>query len=875
MNTPVRHILRSNATSLALSVLIGISAADVVARASTPQSRQEALDRRLERASTDRPIVFYTAHNRGNIQLAIANNGTFGTYGQDIADPFTGERIPSCVYPKNSDLVYLWVGAFWIGAVVGRDTLVSVGTEDFYVTQEFWPDPPPFGNFEYRSIDVNSQFYSPDAYSEEDIICRYTDTVTDPSVVAADPLTSIPHRPLGIAVTQRSMAWSYEYADDFILFDYQIRNIGQKRLSKVYMGIWVDGDVWHVTRNGPEGWNDDIVGFLRDHPAPEGCGFRDTVNVAYTADNDGDPDGSSWDYRSPRGVVGARVVRTPSDSLEYSYNWWIINYSDPTRDFGPRMLGRPDDPFFDFGTGRLGTPEGDVNKYYVLSHREFDYDLITTAVNHESEGYRPPPPNAEDYARGYDTRYLLSFGPFTIEPGQTLPISFAWVAGENLHRQPNNFEQLFDPSQPQIFYNSLDFSSLALNSRWASWVYDNPGRDTDGDGYFGKFRVCVFDSIIDRIDTTGSGSGMVIDTIYRYTQADTSYYEGDGVPDFEGAGPPPAPRMRVIPENGKLTVRWNGYRSETTEDVFLGMIDFEGYRVYVGLDDRRSSFTLLQSYDREDYNRFRFGALPDGRPGWVLEDVPFTIDSLRALYQDPQFDPLFYTQVRPFEWGGEYFYFTRQDYNQSDLTRPDGIRKVFPDALPPNPDSSSWSDDEVVLDYGVPLPKYYEYEYVLDNLLPTIPYYVAVTAFDFGSPASGLPALETNPTNNMIREYPQTPADTVEKYELNAYVYPNPYIGDGGYAQVGFENRDRSRPPERARLVHFANLPRVCTIKIFSLDGDLIREIRHDYPNGGPESQHATWDLISRNTQSIVSGIYYWVVESKGRSQMGKLVVIK
>lgn len=863
------------ASFLALSVLLCGLPLDVLARSNTPLSREEAVSRHLEHAATARPVVLYTAHNRGNIQLAIANNGTFGTYGQDIPDPFTGQRIPSCVFPKNSDHVYLWVGAFWIGAVVGRDTLVSVGTEDFYVTQEFWPDPPPFGEFDYKSIDVNSQFYDPNAYSEEDILCRYTDTVTDPSLVSADPLTNIAHRPLGIEVTQRSMAWSYEYADDFILFDYQIRNIGQQRLNRVYMGIWIDGDVWHVSRNGPEGWNDDIVGFLRDHPAPEGCGFLDSVNVAYTADNDGDPDGASWDYRSPRGVVGARVVRTPSDSLDYSYNWWIINYSDPSRDFGPRMLSAPGDPYFDFGTSRLGTPEGDVNKYYVLSHREFDYDLITTATNHEGEGYRPPPPEAEDYARGYDTRYLLSFGPFTIDPGQTLPISLAWVAGENLHRQPKDFERLFDPNFPQFFYEALDFSSLALNSRWASWVYDNPGRDTDGDGYAGKFRVCAFDSLIDHIDTTFVGGNPVVDTIYRYTRADTSYYEGDGVPEFEGAGPPPAPRLRVVPESGKLTIRWNGYRSETTKDVFLGEIDFEGYRVYVGLDDRLTSFTLLQSYDREDYNRYRYGELPDGRPGWVLEEVPFTIDSLRLMFDDPSFDPLVYTQARPFAWDGEYYYFTRQDYNQSDLTRPDGIRKVYPDAPPPGTDSSSWADDDVTLDYGGPLPKYYEYEYVIENLLPTIPYHVAVTAFDYGSPASGLPALETNPTNNMVREYPQTPADTVERYGLDVYVYPNPYVGDGEYSRLGFENRDRSRAPERARLIHFANLPRVCTISIFSLDGDLVREIEHNYPGGGPESMHATWDLITRNTQAVVSGIYYWVVESADRTQMGKLVIVK
>ncbi|MDH4157892.1 MAG: T9SS type A sorting domain-containing protein, partial [candidate division Zixibacteria bacterium] len=152
---------------------------------------------------------------------------------------------------------------------------------------------------------------------------------------------------------------------------------------------------------------------------------------------------------------------------------------------------------------------------------------------------------------------------------------------------------------------------------------------------------------------------------------------------------------------------------------------------------------------------------------------------------------------------------------------------------------------------------------------------VAVTCFDFGSPLSGLAALETNPVNNLITEYPQLPADTVEKYRMEAYVYPNPYIISDDYADRGFENRDRTLAEERARRLHFANLPNVCTITIFSLDGDLVRQLDHNYPEGGPTAMHETWDMITRNTQAVVSGVYYYVIESEERTQIGKLVIIK
>jgi len=853
-------------TALIMLALLGNGRA----RTLHPISKPEALQAQRQRlAATQRPDILYTAHNRGNIQLAVANNGTFGTFGEPIVDPFTNELIASCTYPRNSFMTYLWVAAFWIGAVVGRDTLVSVGSEDFYETSEFWPEAGALGRFMYNSIDVNSKFYDPGspltAYSEQDVYCEYYDTLTAPGLTGRDPFDNRSHMPLGIKVSQRSMAWSYQYADDFILFDYQIENIGTERLEQVYMGIWVDGDAFHVERRGAIGWNDDIVGFLRSYPAPEGCGFIDTINIAYHADNDGDPVAGAWDYRSPRAAIGARVVRTPSDSLKYSYNWWATDYEDPSLDFGPRRRSQPGDPFRSFGS-RLGTPEGDCNKYYVLHHEEFDYDQYYTALDHSSDGWLQPPAQAPDIANGYDCRYLLSFGPFDVAPGQVLPLSFAWVGGENLHVNPTAFEDLFNPLRPEAYYQRLDFSNLALNARWASWVYDNPGVDTDGDGYAGKFRLCGQDSTggppPDSIDTTGL-------RVY--------WYEGDGVPDFRGAGPPPAPKLHVIPCVGRFIIRWNGYYSETTPDVFLQKPDFEGYRVYAGLDDRDASFTLLASYDREDYNRYIWEDSPDALPQWVLKEEPFTLDSLRVMFGDPDFEPLFYPRLNPFRFDGEIYYFEKQDFNVSDLESMSGIHKVWREiTTPPPSDSTLWSEDEITHDYGKPLPKYYEYEYILDNVLPTIPYYIAVTAFDFGSPIAELPSLESTPINNHIAEYAQTPVDTVERLQLEAYVYPNPYRLDARYRTSGYEGRqNRDRPDDRVRRIHFANLPKACKISIYSLDGDCIREWKHDHPEGGPQSMHDSWDLITRNTQLVVSGIYFWVVESENRTQIGKLVIIE
>jgi len=852
---------------LACCVLFGLIAT-VTAREAQTSYKEEVGLRFQERLATAVPQVIRTAHSRGNIRLAVGNNGTFGTFGQIIMDPFSGEPLPSCEYPRGSDIVFLYIAAMWIGAIVNGDTLVSCGSEDFYQTDELWPDLPELGGqFKYGSIDVNSKYYSDDveAYSEEDILAEYYDTETSASLVGRDPTDSRGHIPLGLKIKQRSMAWSYEYADDFILFDYEISNIGTDRLRNVFVGIWIDGDTWHSSRNTPEGWDDDISGFYRTHPAPEGCGFIDTVNIAWHADNDGDgmprENPNHWDYRSATGIVGTRVVRTPADSLEYSFNWWIINYSDPTLDFGPRMRSTDTRPFRSFGT-RLGTPEGDRNKYYVMSQPEFDYDLMWVAKDQTGDGWLPPPAEASIYATGYDCRYLLSFGPFDIEPGQALPVTFAWVGGEDFHQRPNDMWDYFDPYNPEVYYDRLNFDNLAANARWASWVYDNPGVDTDGDGYKGKARICM----------EGGGSDS--------TEVDSLWYEGDGVPDFRGAGPPPAPKIRIIPSLGKLTVRFNGYYSETTKDVFTNRADFEGYRVYAALDNRPSSFSLIRSFDLLNYSRFVWTE-GDVRQGWVRDERPYTLEQLRCLHADSCGDttwlPLDYPSYSPLVVSSdEIYYFERQDYNQSDLSAVDGIRRVFPNAIDPGTDSSTWLPEDLVYDYGEPLPKYYEYEYALDSLLPTIPYFLAVTAFDHGSPNSGLKSLENKPENNFVQAYPQYSSEYATENNLDVYVVPNPYRLDGGYQDRGFENRSRRiADADRARRIQFFNLPAVCNISIYSLDGDLIREWRHDSPQGDPTSTHDSWDLITRNSQTVVSGLYYWVVKSEDRTQIGKVVIIK
>ncbi len=717
-----------------------------------------------------------------------------------------------------------------VGAVSGQDTIATW----------FWSAriPDLASLWHVKSSDPTSSYYSTEARSSLDLETEFTDT-SQINIRWANWKIQNPV-PLEIIGTQKSMAWSGSTIDDFVLFDYEITNVGIKALKDVWIGMECYS-YWQPVEVGP---SDDLTGFLRDIVSQDNCAFHNPINVAYCMDNDGDPLSGRYMSQSRNGAVGIMLLGASSDSIQIGYSW-LVQDAPGAQDWGPRRQSTPDEPFRSFNP-YFAWPGSYENLYYILSHPQIAYDQMSAAVDHF--GWMPPWSFAPDIAKGWPFRMYYYFGPFQIGVREKVRFTMAVVGGDNVHTNPN---AVFYPDNPQAYYDQLDFSELATNAQWAKWVYDNPGVDTDSDGYFGEYRVC---------------------------EGETTWYKGDGVPDFRGNTPPPIPFTRYETEAGKIIVRWNGYLSETTKDIFSNLIDFEGYRVYCGLDNRKNSLALLTSYDKQDWLRWKYNELGSGESRWFNDDPPFSLDSLRNLHNNPDLNPDDYPRQRPLFEGDSVFYFSAVDENVYDLATPNGIHKAYPDAINPGTDSTVWTDEDVTTEHdGRRLPKYYEYEYIIDNLLPTVPYFVAVTVFDFGYAGGrgNMPPDETNPLNNVTECYAQTSSEIVEEENLDAYVYPNPYRVDAKYEDGGYENRKGNIIPDRARLIHFGNLPRVCKIKVYSLDGDHIGTIDHNFPEGGPESMHDWWNLVSRSGLAVESGLYYWVVESATRTQIGKLVILK
>lgn len=183
----------------------------------------------------------------------------------------------------------------------------------------------------------------------------------------------------------------------------------------------------------------------------------------------------------------------------------------------------------------------------------------------------------------------------------------------------------------------------------------------------------------------------------------------------------------------------------------------------------------------------------------------------------------------------------------------------------------------------------YGYKYVIRNLRDGFKYFSALTAFDRGAVEIG--PLESGISQTRTLSIPGTQAvmDFRDDSPNKVRVFPNPYRGDAVWDQ----------PLIRDRYLWFTNLPARCTIRIYTLGGDLVdtidfdgaeydaRDVRGIYDPTDPNNPDldlpllpggmAAWDLITRKDQAIATGLYLFSVEDEdtGQRQVGQFLVIK
>jgi hypothetical protein len=97
------------------------------------------------------------------------------------------------------------------------------------------------------------------------------------------------------------------------------------------------------------------------------------------------------------------------------------------------------------------------------------------------------------------------------------------------------------------------------------------------------------------------------------------------------------------------------------------------------------------------------------------------------------------------------------------------------------------------------------------------------------------------------------------------WVAPNPVILSTGYGGT-------TRQGDINDKILFFNLSKRASIKVFSYSGQLIGTVDHVSETAGTNE----WFQISRSSQRIASGVYFYIVEDldTGTRATGKFVVI-
>ncbi len=145
------------------------------AHSATPADHSKTIPRSQSLQSLESPMA--RDHTSSKVVFTISNFGMFGEIQYPLV-PNPGEYHPGCEYPKNSGIQHCYQGALWIGAVVGNDTLVSVGLDGWQNVREMFPDAGP-GEITRLSNRQGDADFDATAIADEEFIAVFYDTLVE------------------------------------------------------------------------------------------------------------------------------------------------------------------------------------------------------------------------------------------------------------------------------------------------------------------------------------------------------------------------------------------------------------------------------------------------------------------------------------------------------------------------------------------------------------------------------------------------------------------------------------------------------------------------------------------------------------------------
>jgi len=264
--------------------------------------------------------------------------------------------------------------------------------------------------------------------------------------------------------------------------------------------------------------------------------------------------------------------------------------------------------------------------------------------------------------------------------------------------------------------------------------------------------------------------------------------------------------------------------------------DFGGYRVYraIGTPDTAGMMLLRRySLNTGDWPLWHFSRVNPATLEFECDGLP-AYDSV-ATFVDPDSSGSFEKVCREVDEFGRC------------LTPRDSVWALVP---PPGP------HDGFRIWYSVT----YEARNLVDNNYAEM--FVPDTSDDYAHCGTvGDPATCPNLNNRLanVTAEPVEPTGGPTQNLLTVSVVPNP-----------FRESERWDLPDGDE-VHFVNLPSQAKIRIYTVSGDLVRELIHN----DAVRDFERWDLKNANGQDVSSGIYMYRVEAGTLAVQNRFIVIR
>ncbi len=845
--------------------------------------------------------------NVGELQVNITNWGLIGSRYSDLT---TYADAPSGQWPAGSGIEYLYAAGLWIGAKVNESPRVSTGQPEaelrpladiestIYEARDGRVVRPP-GNPGVHGLRppssgadddhdgrrdeeiLNGRDDDGDGLIDEDfaqvgdqmMVCTMYDNTRLAGEIYPD------HQPLGVRVVQKSYAWESPDYDDFVVLDYTITNVSPVQLEDIYIGYYVDCDIG--PRSDTAGGANDLAGFWEGR-ARGARNYFAPVSVAYMYDGAGENHvpgylgvlylgNRSAAFGSVRGYhrfTGLQPYEQGGEPLEDADRYELMGKRSRDPDTEPDEEG---DHRFLITAGPMGgLPPGVSFSFSVALVMGGNLDeLLENCANAE---------------RCWFGEYFdLDGDPYTGVRGRETYTCMEWWPINPMTRK----NALFSHSAAY-----MDSTCVPRNMPYDQIVEDDLFEDAVG-------NHCIWvnmdncDECERQMGRTCTRTNRLMElwncSRYWYPAGERSHCTGilgreSQVNWFVARNAPPSPSIRVVPDDQAVHVFWDD-ESEYAPDLALEVVDFESYIVWRADDWDRPRGTSIENGPPSDswqnlaefdlVDTF-FKEIRDGQNGVQTFELPLGANTgldivayrPRCL-DDARFAGLAEAMQAIVDADTTGRYTVRPALRRSDGSPVPGLQTLLP-----------WEGWPAVLDTffmaaerpagatrrlpGKRAVRFYEYtdRDVHNGFL----YFYSVSATDHaleivdGQERITGPGLTGSPADGYRTVVPTPRAQTTaqrERQGCNIYVYPNPATRQSlaEFQQMHPDSDD----PSGVRVV-FNNLPRSRNrIRIFTLDGDLVADLRHDGSDGDGQ---LAWNLISRSGQKIVSGIYLYRVES-------------